>query len=888
VQEELSLSLSLSLLLICAVLLPTPTAADAATPTILNSIDITIAAPKVKETPATTATCDPAIGITGIEVSWGTKDDGGQAPEKFKGVKEYTVSIDLTAGDGYKFPDSGFNFKVNGAAASAKNDGTTGKVLIVSKTFPKTASWDIDSPVIITGITPVSGDKPQWSISATEYTGTIGWRDISPVSASQAVSFDVDHVYSADIILIANADDGYGFVSTTYYAPSYVIQIDDTTYTPTAGPYFNGKKRLSFDVTFPKTEGNKMVDDMNITGVTAPVAGATPVASFTDTQYTGTVVWSPDDATFKSEQSYTATITLSPKHGYKFDPTVEAPDFKVPGATASAKFNANKVSMDVTAIFPKTGSEKPVDISAVPMARPEACVQPVRTFSNSQYSGSVTWSPEVTPSDNTFKGETHYYATINLTAATGYTFNGLPANFFTVGGYTATGSYNGSTATLTVNSFPDTGADTTVTTKAIPGVTVPATGATPDVSTTTTTDYYGAITWTPDDTTFQPNTVYTAHIKLTPKGGWTLNGVAANVFTVAGTSTPATNAANSGDVTAEFPATSSTVALVVNIPNIQGVTPPVVGATPVRDISPTTEYEGTVTWYPSDSPFKPGIAYTATIDLTTLGGYTLSGVSENYFKVAGATATNAADSGVVKAVFPSTPDAAAERGTLTNTERTALEKVIGEEIALVPTSTSLGPTTMPATEIDDIADDYNAQHSTNLKRVGMKSGAPQVKVTLPGDYSENAYVLPLTFEFTLTASELKSVNIDSTGYSSTPKVIDIRNSKLRVYKQQLQGKGELQPFTNYVGNAVTAVRNSDSSMTFTLRYVVSNAPGEPDLAGDIPVLFDGATNSTLEDPILLFTEDAKSDGDGGGGCAAVSLSLPLLLALLALPLSKRR
>jgi len=55
--------------------------------------------------------------------------------------------------------------------------------------------------------------------------------------------------------------------------------------------------------------------------------------------------------------------------------------------------------------------------------------------------------------------------------------------------------------------------------------------------------------------TFAASTVYTATIVLTPKTGWTLTGVAADSFTVAGAT--ATNTAGSGTVTAVFPATGA-------------------------------------------------------------------------------------------------------------------------------------------------------------------------------------------------------------------------------------------------------------------------------------------------------------------------------------------
>ncbi|HWP80822.1 MAG TPA: GLUG motif-containing protein [Candidatus Acidoferrum sp.] len=106
-----------------------------------------------------------------------------------------------------------------------------------------------------------------------------------------------------------------------------------------------------------------------------------------------------------------------------------------------------------------------------------------------------------------------------------------------------------------------------------------------------------------------------------------------------------------------------TTSTVVTIRAIAGVTPPVRGAVPVTAITLTPQYMGAVSWSPADSPFAASTVYTATITLTLAPGYTLDGVSENFFTVAGATsATNEADSGVITAVFPATGAASSHSG----------------------------------------------------------------------------------------------------------------------------------------------------------------------------------------------------------------------------------
>src|SRR5665648_822045 len=94
---------------------------------------------------------------------------------------------------------------------------------------------------------------------------------------------------------------------------------------------------------------------------------------------------------------------------------------------------------------------------------------------------------------------------------------------------------------------------------------------------------------------------------------------------------------------------------VINPAAIAGVIAPVNGATPVTTVTATDQYSAAVAWSPADVIFAANREYTATITLTPKAGYTLAGVPGNFFTVAGATTvTNAANSGVITAVFPAT------------------------------------------------------------------------------------------------------------------------------------------------------------------------------------------------------------------------------------------
>jgi len=95
---------------------------------------------------------------------------------------------------------------------------------------------------------------------------------------------------------------------------------------------------------------------------------------------------------------------------------------------------------------------------------------------------------------------------------------------------------------------------------------------------------------------------------------------------------------------------------VINIADIEGVTAPSTGGTPVRTIKETPQYNGTVTWFPeipTSGTFAASTQYMANITLKPKEGYVLQGVKANFFKVAGTSkARNSANSGVITVTFP--------------------------------------------------------------------------------------------------------------------------------------------------------------------------------------------------------------------------------------------
>jgi hypothetical protein len=111
-------------------------------------------------------------------------------------------------------------------------------------------------------------------------------------------------------------------------------------------------------------------------------------------------------------------------------------------------------------------------------------------------------------------------------------------------------------ATISVPEPTPTPTPTVISVAAISGVTAPVTGATPVTITTAGTGYTGTVSWSGSPSTFAAATTYTATITLTPTSGYTVTGVAANFFTVAG-ATSVSHSADSSEIIAVFPATAS-------------------------------------------------------------------------------------------------------------------------------------------------------------------------------------------------------------------------------------------------------------------------------------------------------------------------------------------
>jgi len=226
----------------------------------------------------------------------------------------------------------------------------------------------------------------------------------------------------------------------------------------------------------------------------------------------------------------------------------------VNNSTGNANSLTNFALADTSWILAKSTTNdnfilaKIIDIAAIEgVTVPVTGETPVTAITETeQYSGSVSWSQALTEA-GTFAPATTYTAVITLTLKAGYIRQGLATNFFTVTGATTVNYYPASGTIMAT--FPATAASP-ITMAAIPGVTAVA-GAAPAATIAANEQYTGTVTWSPHPGTFVNFETYTATISLTPKAGYTLQGVPADFFTVAGAQS-VSNAANSGVITARF------------------------------------------------------------------------------------------------------------------------------------------------------------------------------------------------------------------------------------------------------------------------------------------------------------------------------------------------
>jgi hypothetical protein len=207
---------------------------------------------------------------------------------------------------------------------------------------------------------------------------------------------------------------------------------------------------------------------------------------------------------------------------------------------------------------------------------------------------------------------------------------------------------------------------TTISSAAIAGVTAPVTGATPVTAVTPGTGYTGTISWSTAPSTFAALTQYTATITLTATSGYSLTGVNANFFTVSG-ATSVTHAADSGVISAVFPATAkATQTITFATPSAMSVGGSTQTVTPTASSSLTVTLTSTTTGICTVSGFIITAVLSGTCSITAgqAGNANYEAASDviRTFAIAGVI-NIAAIAGVTAPVTGATPVSTTTAGT---------------------------------------------------------------------------------------------------------------------------------------------------------------------------------------------------------------------------------
>ena len=393
-----------------------------------------------------------------------------------------------------------------------------------------------------------------------------------------------------------------------------------------------------------------VINTAAIAGITAPVAGATPVTTTTaGTGYTGTVTWSGSPSTFAATTVYTATITLTPTSGYILTGVI-ANFFTVAGASSVTHPADSGV---ITAVFPRTlgycdgsaftcvvgdtgpGGGKIFYVASGTFTQVGAtgamCTTGCKYLETAPTTGASAWT------DATYVWSENTTQAVGANAqrtdiGTGY------ANTLAIIGQSGAGTSGAASAASNYRG-PNNLSDWYLPSKdELNQMCKWAKG----VTGVNLTNLARPCNW---ELPFQPDgfaSGYWSSSESDADQAWDQgfrDGSQGEGFK-ANTGTPVR------------PIRAFGPPIVISVAAIAGVTAPVTGATPVTTTTAGTGYTGTVTWSGSPSTFASATVYTATITLTPTSGYTLTGVTSNFFTVTGAASvTHSANSGVITAVF---------------------------------------------------------------------------------------------------------------------------------------------------------------------------------------------------------------------------------------------
>jgi hypothetical protein len=420
--------------------------------------------PKPGEAPVT------QVSRGGVDVSVVWRDSAGidLAPfPAFEAGTVYRAEITLSAGDGYGFdPAMRFAYPDGKVENEEEYRGSSGRTVMV--TYNNSDHWNI------TYITeydlqkyvpvPVALERPVWTgNNRADLSVTVTWKgetspasgDFTGITQTDTFAFTLGVVYQARIQLTAK--EGYRFFAARNFA------YTDGTEADPEGSESDPETR-GFAVTYKPTKAPKVINDFNLTPhIVKPANGGTGVGNFAGSQYTATVSWrntatqAPLTGPFEYGLAYTAELTLTPVSGYTLRGVGEDA-FEHTGAVSVTNPADSGV---VTLKFPPTAAasyEVVYDtILTGYIPKPVSRATPVRSFTGTQYRGTVAWSNSGSGAALTghFQAGVSYTAVVTLAPLPGYTFDGIGQNKFS---HTeADAVFNGAGSGIVTVKFPPAG-----------------------------------------------------------------------------------------------------------------------------------------------------------------------------------------------------------------------------------------------------------------------------------------------------------------------------------------------------------------------------------------------------------------------------------------------
>jgi hypothetical protein len=648
----------------------------------------------IEDTEEYTATISWAEGIVG-----GSQAFSG----KFKTGKEYIAKITVTPTSGYTLYDIKANtFSIKGVddkyivnkiytpTSPITNPGVfwvrfaaTDSTIEIAAGPSTIKEWE-DS---LKAAKPVAGMKAKTLVEVqalNNRTFTISkleWKtDIYGADLDDKGNFSADSVYKAYLTLepkngyttlgvgplggtfsIAGADLGYDNITIEEVAPGYAV----------------------FSAKYAKTDRNP--SNATVFSIAAPVAGEVPVKDVTlGSSYTASaIVWKdaetgePVGDEFAPNTVYVASFDIALTLGGVTLYGLDADFYEFgDGATSELIVNGtDRTKGKLTVTFPSTAKTIPLNFA---IAKPVAGETPQATViaPDEEYTtSSVKWYKNATggtalASSAKFEADQIYRVEFTVNVNPGYTLYGAKAEDVIAAGDNVTDAkiatkkftliFGSTDKTIVINK------DKPI--SAYPTENQEAPGAIEDV------DYTGVITWTYEGNDYEIKTLpvgepfvlgqkYTAKIVLTPKEGFTLYGLnlSGNIDAVQydvfdrPTAKEVIHTAYSAEVTINYELTLAAPKPVYLANAIKLTKLPAAGntiasigttASTINDASSQVLYVNAgsfLSWIPNENAtggkFLADKEYYVTVVVKAKPGYTLDGVTENFFEVAGAKRT---------------------------------------------------------------------------------------------------------------------------------------------------------------------------------------------------------------------------------------------------------